>query len=138
MKMQTPEQWAAQHEVSLVVLLERMKRADMSTAKSARHTPAQYLAAWLGDLDEAKTREAMARAELRELELEEARGRLWSADKLRDEYMSVLRIVHSRIENLPVVWAMRCNPAHPDVAKAALENAAEEILRPLYEEKPQN
>lgn len=120
--------------VNIRTLSERSARLEIRPDEEGKYKGEDlYRASIYTEQVDAVKRKRMAEAEIKEIELAKIKGELYDADRIKEAYMDTITVIASRISALPLTYSARCNPAEPEVAKLALEQAKEYIMAPIEE-----
>lgn len=102
--------------------------ATNGVKEKSEYTTKEIHRALAGDLKAARAREAMANAELREMEVAEKTGSLVEMEAVEKMYGDALIPVRQRLLALPAECATRANPTDPQFAREALQRWVDEAL----------
>jgi DNA-binding transcriptional MerR regulator len=114
--------WARELGVSIATLRMRLRQLDIDLEAGQKFGARIIYQAMTGGLQQARAREANARAEVAELEAAKMREDLKPVADLLASLRNTLLPIRQRLLALPSEAAHNCNPADPEHARRALQD----------------
>jgi len=112
--------WSAQLAIKQEIIEERLRLADVKTRCGVKIPALVMFRALKGDLEEARAREATARASLMEFKLQVRNREVISSDEKETKFCSVLLPIRQLYLSLPAQASSICNPSDPQTASLAV------------------
>ena len=120
---------AAEFAIHPDTLKKRLVAASHEIGRGQRYTTLQIYKAMVGDKEAERT--GLIREQREQIALENAktRGELIAFDAAKKIVAEALAPVRSKLMALPPTLSIRVNPSDPEMARAEIELAVEEILK---------
>ena len=133
----TCQAWSIALGVDHKTLLKRWLRAGHPKPKRGQQLAArEVFEAFTGDLAAARARQATAEAEWAELRSQKARNEVIPTDDVRTFIATTFSPIRADALNLPALYAAKCNPENPELARAALLEFADTFIARRRENLP--
>lgn len=117
-----------------ITLKKRIIASGLTYEQDQKYTTMEIVAAYCGSLQQEKIKIARNEAALLEIELAEKKGELVPAASVEQAITAVMVPLRAQLLAIPSVIATRCNSAEPEVARVAIKEELERILRELGKE----
>ena len=129
--------WATALAIDQKTLSRNWLKAGFKAPKRGEPLrPKDVFKACTGDWQVARTRQANADADLQELKSRLARNYVIPTDDARVFISTTFSPIRSDVLNLPALYAAKCNPENPELARAVLLEWADTFIARRRENLP--